>query len=363
MLKKFIYAVMTVLLLAACKERMVYQVKVDLDNLQEQILYVVFESADLKLVDTLSYDGKNACVINQEVEGFRTLTLYYDNQTQWITVYLEPYVKVTVTGDARYPELAEVKGGEINEMLSLFKKNAAPLLKEQADYARNDSKKEEMMAGNTFRLVNDNHELHLQAEAFIRKYPDKKASAILIKEYFSDPETPLFIDELLSVLGEQLDDFYVVKEIKAFSEKTKKTIVGAQAPDFSVRDIYGKTYDATSFGKNYYILAFVSMWADMCHTRDLFLDELMKTLPKDSVDVVLICLDENPKEVRTATAGDAVRWSIVADSAGQAIDLIDIYNVATIPQCYLIDKTGKIALKTDNGIELKQKLDELISVK
>jgi peroxiredoxin len=211
--------------------------------------------------------------------------------------------------------------------------------------------------------VNNTHELHLQAEAFIRKHPDKKASAILIREYFPDPENPLFIDELLDVLDEQLDDFYVVKEIKAFSEKAKKTIIGAQAPDFSVRDIYGKTYDATLFGKNYYILAFVAMWADMCHTKDLFLDELMKTLPKDSVDVVLICLDEDPKEVRKATAGDATQWNIVADSAGQVIDLIDKYNVATIPQCYLIDKTGKIALKTDNGIELKQKLDKLLPVK
>ncbi|MDR0756883.1 MAG: TlpA family protein disulfide reductase [Tannerella sp.] len=350
-------------MLAACKEKMAYRVKVDLDNLPEQTLYVVFESADLKIVDTLAYDGRSACVINQAVEGFRTLTLYYNNQTQWITVYLEPYVKMTVTGDARYPQLAEIKGGEINEMLSLFRKGVAPLLKEQADLMRNNFGKEQMADNSTSRLANISHELHIQAEAFIRKYPDRKVSAILIGEYFSDPENPLFTDELLAVLDEQLDDFYVVKEIKTFSRKAKRTIVGAQAPDFSVRDIYGKTYDATSFNNSYCILAFVSMWEDMCHTKDLFLDELIEVFSENSVNVVLICLDENPEAIRKAMAKDTVHWNVVTDSAGQAIEMIDTYNVSSIPMCYLIGRTGNIVLKTDNGIELKQKLDELIPVK
>jgi peroxiredoxin len=363
MWKKYVYGLMSVILLAACREKMAYQVKVDLDNLHEQTLYVVFESADLKVVDTLAYDGKGACVVNQAVEGFRTFTLYYDDQTQWITAYLEPYEKVTVTGDARYPQLAEIRGGEINEMLSLFRKGVAPLLKEHADLIRHYSGNEEKAGNNTSRLANINHELHIQAEAFIRKHPDRKVSAVLIGEYFSDPEKPLLTDELLAVLDERLDDFYVVKEIKAFSRKAKRTIVGARAPDFSVRDIYGKTHGATSFGNSYYILAFVSMWEDMCHTKDLFLDELIEMFPKESINVVLICLDENSEAIRRATAEDAVRWNVVTDSAGQAIEMIDTYNVSSIPLCYLIDREGFIVLKTDNGIELKRKLDELIPVK
>jgi peroxiredoxin len=350
--------------LAACRENIAYQVNVDLDNLPEQTLYVVFESADLKLVDTLAYDGKGVCTIHQAIEGFRTLTLYYGDQAQWITVYLEPYAKVTITGDALYPQLAEVKGGEINDMLSHFKKDIAPLLKEQADLRRNNFEKGEMAKnGNTLRLANINHEIHQEAETFIRKYPGKRVSAILIKEYFSDPENPAFTDELLSGLDEQLDDFYVVKELKAFSRKAKRTVIGAQAPDFNVLDIYGKTYSTASFDNNYYILAFVSMWKDMCHTKDLFLDEVIKNFPEESLHVVLVCLDENPEEIRKAMAGDAVQWNVVTDSAGQAIEMIDTYNVISIPSCYLIDGTGKIVLKTDNGIELKRKLDELIPTK
>ncbi|MDR1331958.1 MAG: TlpA family protein disulfide reductase [Tannerella sp.] len=364
MWKKYIYLWIALALLTSCNEKVAYQVKIDLDNLAGQTLYVVFESADLKLVDTLAYDGDGACTVTQPVEGFRTFTLYYGDQAQWITAYLEPYEKVTVTGDAGYPQTVEIKGGEINEMLSLFKKSVAPLLKEQADLMRNDSEKGEMAnSGNTLRLANINHELNQQAEAFIRKYPNKEVSAILIRDYFSDSENPQFTDELLSVLDAQLDDFYVVKELNAFSRKARKTIIGAQAPDFEVRDIYGKTYSTASFGKNYYVVAFVAMWKDMCHTKDLFLDELIEAFPEDAVSVVLVCLDENPEEIRKATVNDAVRWNVVTDSAGQAIEMIDAYNVVSIPRCYLIDRSGKIVLKTDNGIELKRTLDELIPVK
>ena len=364
MQKKFIYLIVAIMLLAACKEKMVYQVHVDLDHLQEQTLYAVFESADFKLVDTLVYDGKSVLSINQPVSGFRSITIYYDAQTKWITAYLEPYTKVTVTGDARYPQLAEIKGGEINDFLSQFKKRAAPLLKEQTDLMHHNNADEgPVKAGTTSRLVNIGNELRIQAEAFIRKHNDKEASAVLIKEYFSDPDEPLQTIELLSVLSSRLTDFYLVKELSAFSEKARKTIPGTSAPDFSIQDIYGKTYNANFFGNSHYILAFVASWETIYHTEDVFPDKLIETIPADSIQIIVICLDEDPEKIRKALSKESFRWNVVTDSAGQAVEMMDTYNVASTPLYYLIDKSGKIVIKTDNGIELKQKLDELIPEK
>jgi len=340
-----------------------YHIKVELNHLDEQTLYAVFEGADMKSVDTIEYNGKGAFDIRRPVDDFRTLTLYYDNRSNWITVYLEPSLKITIKGDAVYPQLAEVKGGDINETLSHFKKETAPLLKELTDITRNHAETYEIKNGNTPRIVNVNHEIHLRAEEFIRKHPDQKASAVLIRDYFGNTDEIHLIDELLGALNPKIDDFYVVRELKTFTEKAKKTIVGAQAPDFNVRDIHGVTYTAKSFNKQYNILAFISVWDDMCHTQDLFLDEIIKTFPGDSLNVILVCLDENPEKIRKETAGTSIRWNVVTDSLGQAIDLIDTYNVASIPLCYLIDREGMIVLKTDNGIELKHELNNLIQAK
>ncbi|MDR1779129.1 MAG: redoxin domain-containing protein [Tannerella sp.] len=362
MLKNIIFPALIVALLVSCGDRMAYRVKVNLSNLPEQTVYAVFEASDMKIIDTLAYSGQGEFTLNQQSEGFNSMTLYYNDYSSWITVWLEPYAKMSVTGDARYPELAEIRGGEINETLTQFSHDAATLLKESAEFAmRNDERT--FSNGDEQRLFNLGNELRRRAEQFIRKHPDKRGSAVILKKYFSDTESLQLTDTLLSVLDPRLSDFFVVREMKSFVEKAKKTETGAQAPDFTVRDIFGKTYNTSSLSRRYTILAFVSMWGDLCHTKDLFLDETVNVFPRDSVNVLLFCLDENSAEIRSAVSADPIRWNVVTDSAGQTIEMIDTYNVGSIPLCYLIDKEGKIVLKTDNGIELRQKLGELLPAK
>ncbi len=82
--------------------------------------------------------------------------------------------------------------------------------------------------------------------------------------------------------------------------------------------------------------------------------------PKEKVDMLLISLDDDQAEVRKVLAKDSIDWNLVTDSAGQAAMLVDLYNVSALPRCFLIDEEGKIILKTDNGIEIKQTLENLI---
>ena len=43
----------------------------------------------------------------------------------------------------------------------------------------------------------------------------------------------------------------------------------------------------------------------------------------------------------------------------RAAMLIDLYNVSVLPRCFLIDEDHKILMKTENGIEIKQTLENL----
>ena len=73
----------------------------------------------------------------------------------------------------------------------------------------------------------------------------------------------------------------------------------------------------------------------------------------------MVSLDDDSQEVRNAVESDSIQWNIVTDSASQTMMLMDLYNVSTLPRCFLIDKEGKIILKTDNGIEIRKTLDNL----
>ena len=71
-------------------------------------------------------------------------------------------------------------------------------------------------------------------------------------------------------------------------------------------------------------------------------------------------LENYCKQIRNYLQSDSIAWNLVADSAGQATALMDLYNVSELPLCYLIDKDKKILLKSENSLEVNDVLDELL---
>ena len=63
--------------------------------------------------------------------------------------------------------------------------------------------------------------------------------------------------------------------------------------------------------------------------------------PSKKLSILLISLDNDQKQVRNALKNDSIRWNLVTDSAGQATNLIDLYNVSALPRCFLIDEEVK----------------------
>ena len=361
MLKKLLFLGYILSLLFSCKDDVPYQVKIKLSNLAPQNIYAVFEGHDTKSVDTLYYDGGDEFVIKQVNEVFRTLTIYFDNQSEWISVYLEPQKKISVTGDANDLFSIQIKGGKINDQLSDFKKKTASLLKEQSMLLASERLERQNYdkGDHVSRLANLNHQLRIEAENFIKKHPEEEASAILIRDFFSDPDDPIQMDELLAVLDDRLEGFYVVNDLKNYIEKAKRTMVGAKAPAFDVKNIYGKKYSEKSFIDRYYIIAFTALWCEMCQTDELLLDEIVSIYPQDSLGVLLISLDEDEEDVRELIKNDSIQWNVVTDQSGEAIEMLDLYNVNVLPKCFLIDPDGIIILKTGNGNELRQTLKSL----
>lgn len=90
----------------------------------------------------------------------------------------------------------------------------------------------------------------------------------------------------MALLNPRLKDFYLVKELEQYSARAKRTALGAEAPDFSVRNIYGNTVSLDSFPQKYLLLTFTAPWCDMCQTEDLYLDKVAMKYPKDQLDIL-----------------------------------------------------------------------------
>lgn len=365
MIKRLLQFFGIILLLSSCGNDGAYRVEGKLANLEDETLYAVFENDNYKVVDTVICEKPGQFSLKRSEGDFHTVTLFFDNKKHWTTAYLMPGEKVTISGDALYPSLLQVKGGRVNDQLNSFRKSVTPLLKEQADLINILNKKDNH--NNTIeetdipsRLTNVNHTLTERAQAYIQDHPEEEASAVLLQYYFMNPDDTRKMDELLAVLSPKISNFYLIRKLQDYSAKAQRTSLGAEAPGFNVKNVYGEPVSLDSFPQRYLLLAFTAPWCDMCQTEDLFLDKVAMKYPKEKVDMLLVSLDDDSREVRKLLAKDSIDWNLVTDSAGQATMLVDLYNVNALPRCFLIDEEGKIIMKTDNGMEIEQTLEKLI---
>jgi peroxiredoxin len=337
-----------------------YKIEGELSNLSDPVLYIAYESPERDLFDTIQADIKgHFSVTHETVENLQAVTVYYQDNEKWFTLYPEDGKPVEIKGDAQYPRLIRIKGGRINNKLNEYKSKVAALLKEQTDMENKIEEESSTNHNNTNQSANISLELRRIAQEYIKKYPGEEASAILISEYFADPENILLTEELLDILSPELNDFYIIKSLRNQIEKAKTSMPGAKAPDFNVTNIYGQTFTPDSFLNKHYIIAFTALWCDLCQTETMLLDEISSKHSKDSLEIMMISLDDDSWDVFELLEGDSIKWNIVIDSAGQSIDLFDKYNINTLPKCLLMDEKGVIKLRTSNGAELKQAVDEI----
>ena len=329
-----------VFLLSSCGKSDRYKVEGELSDLSDSVLYVAYESPEGNVFDTIQAGSKGQFSnTHEEIEGLLSATIFYDGKGKWFTFYPEAGKKVRIKGNAQNPKSIRAKGGRINDKLSEYRDKIASLTGQSS--------------------ANANLEMRRITQDFITKNPKEKASAIVIADYFAEPENIAPTEELLNILSPDLNDFYVVKNLRNQIDKAKMSMVGVKAPAFNVKNVYGQTFMPDSFLNKYYILAFTALWCDLCQTEVMMLDQISTQYPKDSLEIMMISLDENSNEVSEQLRNDTIQWNLVIDSAGQAIEMFDKYNINLLPNCLLMDKEGIIKLRTSNGAELKQAVDEI----
>ena len=132
MAKYCLHIILFILLLfSSCGHKATYRIEGELSNLEDLTIFAVFENENVKHVDTLVCDEKGRFLLEEELQGFNTVTFFMDGKMKYFVVYLEPEGNsIKVKGNALYPGLMEVKGNRINEELTALRKDLTPLLSE-----------------------------------------------------------------------------------------------------------------------------------------------------------------------------------------------------------------------------------------
>lgn len=336
-------------------------------NLTSTSIISSFHNSDSIVVDTIPVDlsslnNKGRFSFVQHIDTNRILTLYFDDFKHSTDIFIEKGVnKIKLKGDANLPDLIDVKGGEINDKISLFKKENETALKQRSLLiseinSKNDdsfnptnaiSEKEQIALLNSL-----NHELAQKVEDFILLYPDKIASVILINEFFKNNENPKNLNRVLKYLKDDALEHPLTRKLKNFNEKLMLSTEGAIMPSFSLTDKNGKDIYSTDFNNKYLLISFLSANDPKSKDNLSVLKDEYSHLNKDSIEFLSIYIDTDTFPIIT-TEIDSIPWKVAVENKSWSSDIVELYNISYLPYNILINSKGEIETRDAPVVEVK----------
>ncbi len=136
------------------------------------------------------------------------------------------------------------------------------------------------------------------------------------------------------------------------------------APDFTLKDIDGKTVKLSDYKGKIVILNFWAVWCKYCLIEMPDFNELDKQLAKDNNAVILaVDVQESEKSVKEYLTSNNIGLKVLMDTDGA---VSQTYGVSGFPTTFFINKDGSVYTyvsgKTDKETVLKF-LDKMESTK
>ena len=346
-IRYYIYLFLLALVVFSCEDKDSYTIEGNIKGLQNPVLYIVSDN-DLRIDTVIAKSGKFTYRgLSQTVEP---LLINMEEKSVWITLWVQNGEKYTLTGDANYPELIMVKGGEINKLLTEFKTENMSLLKEKCELrdkviARAENP-EELNGHNdsqlSFQIKNIDQILKTRAQDFVEANPSSIAALVMIQDFILDVKNSSDIQPFLELITEEVRINPIYDKLLMLSSKDLQTKAGQPALNFKIRDTHNDTISLETFKDKYLILTFATSQCEFCKPDYTELLTIRKSFSEKDLAVLTISLDENKDDWKQLAEENEINWTQAIDSTGWASEIASLYNVLSVPCNYLIDNKGII---------------------
>ncbi len=325
--------VVLVLVAAACsspKDRFVLEGRLSGVNQAEFFIYC--DEGNAPFFDTITIrDG--AFSYERQLAAPTVLTLLYPNFSQTYIV-AEPGKKLRIEGNASRLAEAEISGTEENELLSTFRR-------ENAGKRENDAR--------------------LAAGEFIRSHASTLAAYAVFKRYFAtaeapDPETTR---SLLADLRKAQPDNALITAQSHRLAPLLSTSPGQPLPDFSAKDIDGRTVTKADFAGRPLLVAFWASWSSESTTLIRKLRRLQRAYGKQ-LGVLSVALDALPSRARSRAKRDSLDGPVVCDGRTFDGQLVRRLGMRYVPGTILVDEKGNIVARDIPADDLERRVSDAL---
>ena len=131
-----------------------------------------------------------------------------------------------------------------------------------------------------------------------------------------------------------------------YDEAKSKWIQDRPAPDFTTRDLNGRTVSLSDFRGQYVLLDFWASWCKPCRKRAAELKAIYPELRARGITVCGLSMDEKRKQWAAATREDGIVWTNTGEVKPFKDNAIAAaYHVSQLPTMFLIDPEGIIVMQ------------------
>jgi thiol-disulfide isomerase/thioredoxin len=196
-------------------------------------------------------------------------------------------------------------------------------------------------------------------EDFIRKHPDSYFSMHLLTEMRNDHQQQM---ALYSILSPGIQQSSIGEDFRKKLDVSKRSAVGAKIIDFTRNDQEGKPVSIAAYRGKYVLIDFWASWCGPCRMENPNVLEAYNKYKDHNFTVLGVTIDDDTDKWKQAVKEDGMPWVQIRDRENRKSELADYYGFNAIPSSLLIAPDGTILARNLRGVELHNKLAELIKL-
>lgn len=383
MKKASIIAALAIMVSCAANTEGAYTIKGNLKNADGQKIYLtigeygsaeidsaVITNGQFTFKGTLDVPFKNASLCIGDPND-------YENKKQWM-VALEP-TNISVEGDANDENSVVVKGGKVQAELDRMNEEMKPFVEPLNKLYLEQNKLEDQAAIDSLSKLMEPYQKRYSE--YVDRYMRTQTSSYYATSYLVAAMGDMKYEELKAIWDKYTPEVqkYGVsaKDIKSELDALEKIRPGLPAPDFTAKDINGKSFTLSTLKGKVVIIDFWASWCGPCRRSNPHMRELYSKYHAKGLDMVYVADDDtNQAAWRKAVEKDQLvgdgfhhllRGLKVVDKKKNIIDksgdISEKYAIHYLPTKYLVDKKGKIVCKIteDNEDELEKQIEKLLN--